>query len=86
MIYFISKAVKGKEFLYSKKFTILCKTKKQAKQLADYLNENDKTTLGDWKLKDGETWHPYEDGDWYKDYILYKLKSTRGKIAITLNV
>lgn len=86
-MFYVSKAIKGKEFLHSREFSILCNSKKQAEKLAEYLNKNNETCLIDsWKLKDTEVWFVYEHGDWYSDYIPYKLKSTRGKISIVYNI
>ena len=84
-MFYVSKAIKGKEFLHSKQYSILCNSKKQANKLAEFLNNHDNTTIGEWQLKDNETWYVYEDGEWYKQFIPYKLKSVRGKITITLN-
>ena len=53
-MYIISKALKGKEFLYSTKYTILCKSEIQANKLAKFLNEHNDTALGIFKLKDNE--------------------------------
>lgn len=81
-MFFISKSKKGSEFMYMKEFTIACNSKKQAEKLADYLNENDNTTIGIWKLEDDQTWYVHEDG-----YIipLWKLKRRNGKIVVTPN-
>jgi hypothetical protein len=48
--------------------------KKQAEQMAIFLNENN-----DWKLKDNEIYFTYEI-DCYDAQPLYKLKSTKNKI------
>ena len=83
-MYIISKALKGKEFLYSTKYTILCKSEIQANKLAKFLNEHNDTALGIFKLKDNEIWHTYEI-DNYDMPPRYKLKQTKGKIAIVEN-
>lgn len=86
-MFYVSKAIKNKEFLHSKQFSILCNSKKQAEKLAEHLNKNNETCLiNSWKLKDNEIWHVYEDGDWYSEYIPFKLKSTKGKISVVANV
>jgi hypothetical protein len=85
-MFFISKACKGHEYLYKRQFAIRCKSKKQATQLAEHLNTHNETANGEWKLNDNETWYVYEDGEWYNDYIPYKLKSTKGKISIVSNI
>jgi len=84
-IYFISKAKKGHEYLYMREFTIKCKTKKEAEKLAAHLNENDKTSLGVWKLGEGQTWHAYEEADW-AICPLWKLKRKNGNLIVTHNV
>ena len=83
-MYIISKALKGKEFLYSTKYTILCKNETQANKLAKFLNEHNDTALDIFKLKDDEIWHTYEI-DEYDTPPRYTLKQTNGKIAIVEN-
>lgn len=77
----ISKTIKGKEFLYSKNYTILCNSEKQAKKLAEHLNNNNDSAVGDFKLKDNEIWYDYEI-DKYDNAPIYKLKTTKNKISI----
>ncbi len=81
---FISKSPKGKEFLFSRQYTIACKTRKQAEQLANYLNENDKNSIGNWKLNDNETWSVHDD--MYGIEPLFKVRRKNGNISIVLNV
>lgn len=80
-MFIISKSIKGKEFLYSTKYSILCSSEKQAKQLAQHLNDNNETSRGDFKLKDNEVWYVHEI-DKYDTPPHYKLCSTKGKISI----
>lgn len=77
----ISKAIKGKEFMYSKKFMILCNSEKQAKTLAKHLNDNNNSAIGDFKLKDNEVWCDYII-DKYDSEPTYRLKTTKNKISI----
>ena len=83
-MYIISKTVKGQEYLYSNKYSILCKSEKQANQLAKHLNEHNDNTTGDFKLKDNEIWHVYKI-DKYDTPPKYRLSSTNGKISIKEN-
>ena len=80
-MYIISKTIKGKEFVYSTRYSILCSSKKQAEKLAEHLNTHNEDTQGDFKLKDNEIWYVYEI-DKYDTPPHYKLSTTRGKIAI----
>ena len=80
-MYIISKTIKGKEFVYSTKYSILCSSKKQAEKLADFMNTHNDTTQGDFKLKDGQAWHVYSI-DKYDTPPRYKLSNTHGKISI----
>lgn len=80
-MYIISKTIKGQEYLYSNKHSILCKSEKQANQLAKHLNEHNNDTTGDFKLKDNEIWHVYKI-DKYDTPPRYKLSTTKGKISI----
>ena len=80
-MYIISKAIKGKEFIYSTKYSILCSNKKQAEKLAEHLNTHNEDTQGGFKLKDNEIWYVYEI-DKYDTPPRYKLSTTRGKISI----
>lgn len=77
----ISKTIKGKEFVYSKNYTILCNSEKEAKILAKHLNNNNDSVIGDFKLKDNEVWHDYKI-DKYDSEPIYKLKNTKNKISI----
>lgn len=83
-MYIISKTIKGQEFIYSKKHTILCKSRKQAETLAKYLNEHNDTSIGEFKLKDNEKWHTYFI-DKYDPEPIYKVGTTKGKISIKEN-
>lgn len=84
-MYIIAKALKGKEFMYSKKSSILCKSKKQAEKLAEFMNLHNETTKEDWKLKDNETWWVYEIGNFEIETIPYKIKKVNDKIVIAKN-
>lgn len=65
--YFLAKAVKGKEFLYSKMMMIAVPTS-SANKIADVLNAKQ------YRLKPNETWWVYEN-DWYSnDYITHEIK------------
>lgn len=77
----ISKTVKGKEYCYSKNHTILCNSEKQAKKLAEHLNNNNDSAIGDFKLKDNEIWYDYKI-DKYDSEPIYKLKNSKNKISI----
>lgn len=83
-MFIVSKTVKGQEYLYSNKHSILCKNKKQAQQLASFLNNNNNDTIGDFKLKDNELYYVYEI-DNYDTQPRYKLKNTKNKISIVEN-
>ena len=80
----ISKAIKGKEFIYSKKYLILCKNEKQANELAAHLNTNDIDSVGVFKLGAGEVWQAYKL-DEYDAEPVYKVKVTKNKISLTYN-
>lgn len=86
MLYITSKSIKGKEFIYSMKYSILCKNKEQADKLTKHLNEHNDTAIGEFKLKNNEVWYTHEVGDYEKNYIPFKLKSTKNKITITSNL
>ena len=81
----ISKTIKGKEFMYSNKYSILCNNQKQAQALAKFLNEHNDTTIDDFKLKDNELWYVYEI-DNYDTIPRYKISQTKGKISIKKNI
>ena len=80
-MFIVSKTIKGKEFIYSNKHSILCKNEKQAKKLAQFLNEHNDTTTGDFKLKDNEIYYVYKI-DKYDTQPRYKLTTTKNKISI----
>ena len=80
-MYIISKTIKGKEFIYSTKYSILCKSKKQAEELATFLNNHDESATGGFKLKENETWHVYQI-DKYSTPPEYRISNTKGKISI----
>lgn len=80
-MFIISKTIKGQEYLYSNKYSILCKNKDEALKLASFLNKNNNTSIGDFKLKDNEIWHTYEI-DKYDTMPRYKLITTKNKISI----
>lgn len=81
-MYIISKTIKGQEYLYSNKYSILCKSEKQARELAQFLNNNNNSAIGDFKLKENELWFMYQI-DNYDTPPRYKLTSTKGKIKIS---
>ena len=83
-MYIISKTIKGKEYIYWKKYSILCNSKKQAEKLAEHLNNHNEDTNGDFKLKDDEYYKVYEI-DNYDPIPRYKLKSTKNKITLVEN-
>ena len=81
----ISKTIKGKEFMYSNEYSILCNSQKQAQALAKFLNGHNDTALNDFKLKDNELWYVYEI-DKYDTAPRYKISQTKGKISIKENI
>ena len=86
-MFIVSKAIKNVLFsylYYNGKFSILCKSEKQAEQLAKFLNERNDTANGDFKLKDNELWYVYEI-DKYDTAPRYKISQTKGKISIKEN-
>lgn len=83
-MFIVAKTIKGKEFLRSKTYSILCNNKKQAEKLAKFLTENNEHNCNEWKLKDGEIYRAYEI-DSYDAQPLYRLKSTKNKISIVYN-
>jgi hypothetical protein len=83
-MYIIAKTKSGCEYVYSNKTAVLCKSKEQAETLAEFMNTNNSHAQGDFKLKDGEKWFVYII-DKYDKQPPYRVKSTRGKIAVTLN-
>lgn len=80
-MYIIAKTVKGREYLYSTDYSILCKTETQAQKLATFMNSHNDTSTNGFKLKDNEIWHTYEV-DRYSAIPRYKLTSTKNKISI----
>lgn len=84
-MFIISKTIKGKEFVYSKNYTILCKNEKQARILAKHLNEHNESSIGYFKLKENEIWYVYEI-DKYDTTPRYKLKNTKGRVSIVENI
>lgn len=84
-MFIISKTIKGKEFMYSNKYSILCNSQKQAQVLARFLNEHNDTALNDFKLKDNELWYAYEI-DKYDTVPRYKISQIKGKISIKENI
>lgn len=83
-MFIISKTIEGKEFIYSSKFSILCKSKKQAEELAKFLNEHNDTANGDFKLKDNELWYVYQI-DKYDTPPKYRLSQTKKYISVKEN-
>lgn len=83
-MFIISKTIKGKEFIYSNKYSILCFGKEQAEKLASFMNTHNDNTINDFKLKDNETWFSYEI-DQYDTPPRYRLKTTRNKISVVEN-
>lgn len=83
-MFIISKTTKGQEYLYSNKYSVLCRSEIQARVLAEHLNKYKHTLLGDFKLKDNELYYVYEI-DQYDTPPRYKLKSTKNKITIVEN-
>lgn len=80
-MFIISKTIKGKEFIYSNRFSILCENEKQANVLANFMNKNNNSAIDDFKLKNNELWHVYKI-DKYDAQPRYKLKTTNNKISI----
>lgn len=80
-MYIISKTQKGREYLYSTEHSILCNSEKQAKMLAEHLNNHNETAMGDFKLKENEIWYVYQI-DKYSTPPRYKISTTKGKISI----
>ncbi len=80
-MFIISKTLKGKEYVYSTKHSILCKNEEQARKLASFMNEHNESATNDFKLKDNETWYAYKI-DKYDTAPRYKLITTNRKISI----
>ena len=83
-MFIISKTIKGKEFIYSNKYSILCKSKEEAEKLASFMNTHNDSTVDSFKLKENETWFSYEI-DQYDTPPRYRLKTTRNKISVVEN-
>ena len=81
-MFIIAKSKTGAEYLYSNATAILCKSEKQAKQLAEHLNANDGASVGMFKLKAGEIWHAHAI-DFYDKTPPYRLKSL-GKTGVKI--
>ena len=84
-MFIFAKTIKNHEYIYSNKTAVLCRDKKQAQAVADFLNANNATNRGDFKLKDNEIYHVYEI-DKYDKCPPYRLKTTRGKIFVRDNI
>ena len=82
--YIVAKTLKGKEFVYSNNYSILCNSKKEAEILARHLNEHNDSAVDDFKLKDNEIWYTYKI-DNYSSVPKYKLINTKGKISVIYN-
>lgn len=80
-MYIISKTIKGQEYLYSNRYSILCHSKTEAEMLAEHLNKNNNETMEGFRLKDNEIWYVYKI-DKYDTPPYYKLVNTKGKISI----
>jgi len=76
----IAKTIKGKEFIYSNKTSILCTSEKQAINLAEFLNTNEISNNA-FKLKNNECWHAYII-DEYDSVPQFKIKTTKNKISV----
>lgn len=83
-MFIVSKTLKGKEYLYSNKYSILCDNEKQANLLANHLNKNNDSTINDFKLNNNEIWHTYRITK-YDNEPRYKLKNTKNSIIIVEN-
>jgi hypothetical protein len=84
-MWIVAKTIKNHEYMYSKSYSILCESKKQAEKLAEHLIMNNEKSVGSWKLNENETWFVYEI-DKYDSIPPYKLKSTKGKISVVENI
>lgn len=80
MSFCIAKSIKGKEFLYVKESVILCRSKKQAELIADFMNLNNNTSGGIFKLKDNQIWHIHKDIE--PCYKVSRVSETTGKISV----
>lgn len=83
-MFIVAKTIKGKEYIYSNKYSILCKNEKEAQMLSKHLNDNNNTAIDTFKLKESECWHVYQI-DEYDTQPTYKLKNTKGKITLVYN-
>lgn len=77
-MYCIAISAKGYEYMYKRESAIKCSSKKQAIVLRDFLNKHNDTATNNFKCKDNQIWHIYEDIEPY-----YKIKNTKGKIIVT---
>lgn len=59
-MFIVAKTIKGKEYMYSHKTSILCKSEKQANELSDYLNSHNVMLNELFKLNSNEIWFVYE--------------------------
>lgn len=84
-MFIVAKTIKGKEFIYSNNYSILCKNEIQAKKLAKHLNENNDSAVENWKLKENELWFVYEI-DNYSAIPTYRLRNTKNSIKIAYNI
>lgn len=80
-MYIISKTIKGKEFMYSTQHSVLCKNEVEAEKLAEFMNNNNNSAIGDFKLEKDELWRVYEI-DKYDTPPRYELVGVKGKISI----
>lgn len=78
--YFIAKAPLGKEYIYSRD-TAMFVSKKNKNIILQFLNKER------YNLKDGETWHVYEN-DYYTNSFIYKEIKIRknGQVYIRYNI
>lgn len=83
-MFIISKSIKGKEYLHSNYFTILCKDKNQAEQLAEHLNNNNELSNEQFRLQANEIWFVYEI-DKYDNKPTFKLLVRKNKISVRYN-
>lgn len=83
-MFIISKTIKGKEFMHSNYFSVLCKDESQAQKLAEHLNNNNETSIGQFRLQENEIWFVYEI-DKYDNKPTFKLSVTKNKIVVKYN-
>lgn len=75
--YSIAKSCIGREFLYNRNSVIYCGSKKRATEFADFLNSQNETTIGEFKLKDGEIWYVHQDIE-----PVYKISKRKNGISV----